>query len=55
LGCNALSEEFENTEAYQWLVENAASYDFHLSYPRGNPYGIDFEPWHWCYIGEQLP
>lgn len=49
LGCDALSEKFENTDAYQWLIENAASFGFHLSYPRGNPYGIDFEPWHWCY------
>lgn len=49
LGCDALSEEFENTEVYQWLVDNAASFGFHLSYPRGNAFGIDFEPWHWCY------
>ncbi len=52
LGCGALTEEFENTEAYQWLVLNAEAYDFHLSYPRENPYGIDFEPWHWCHLGE---
>tara|TARA_R110002073_G_scaffold268522_2_gene431797 strand:- start:410 stop:946 length:537 start_codon:yes stop_codon:yes gene_type:complete len=49
LGCDALIEEFENTAAFQWLMDNAASFGFHLSYPRGNPYGIDFEPWHWCY------
>ena len=49
LGCGALTEEFENTNAYQWLVENAGSFGFHLSYPRGNPHGIDFEPWHWCF------
>ena len=52
LGCDALSEEFENTAAYQWLAENAEDFDFHLSYPRGNPSGIDFEPWHWCYKDE---
>ncbi len=52
LGCDALSEEFENTEAYQWLAENARAFGFHLSYPRGNPHGIDFEPWHWCYRAE---
>ena len=51
LGCDALSEEFENTKAYQWLVKNAEQHDFHLSYPRDNPFGIDFEPWHWCYRG----
>lgn len=55
LGCDALSEDFENTQAYQWLNEKAAGFGFRLSYPRGNPFGIDFEPWHWCYQGEQLP
>ena len=52
MGCDALSENFGKTPAYQWLVENAGSYGFSLSYPRGNPYGIDFEPWHWCYSDE---
>ena len=52
LGCDALSEEFENTDAYQWLASNAAGFDFYLSYPRGNLSGIDFEPWHWCYKDE---
>ena len=49
LGCDALSENFEKTKAYQWLVEHSDSYGFSLSYPRDNPFGIDFEPWHWCY------
>ncbi len=52
MGCDALSEEFEKTPAYQWLVDNARDYGFSLSYPPGNPYGIDFEPWHWCYSEE---
>ena len=52
LGCDALSEEFENTDAYQWLASNAAGFDFYLSYPRGILSGIDFEPWHWCYKDE---
>lgn len=52
LGCNALSEEFEKTKAYQWLEVNAGSHGFYLSYPPGNPYGIIFEPWHWCYREE---
>jgi D-alanyl-D-alanine carboxypeptidase len=49
MGCDALSEDFAKTKAYQWLTENAAGFGFFLSYPVGNPYGIDFEPWHWCY------
>lgn len=47
--CDALAEEFKNTPAYQWLVEQAREYGFHLSYPPGNQFGIAFEPWHWCF------
>lgn len=52
LGCDALSEEFENTPAFQWLKRNSSSFGFRLSYPKGNEFGIDFEPWHWCYVEE---
>lgn len=44
-----LEEEFENTEAFKWLTTNAARYGFYLSYPRGNEYGVIYEPWHWCF------
>lgn len=47
--CDALQEEFENTEAFQWLENQAGSYGFSMSYPRGNALGISYEPWHWCY------
>jgi D-alanyl-D-alanine carboxypeptidase len=48
-----LSASFENTEAYQWLTDNAHKYGFTLSYPRGNAYYI-FEPWHWRFVGRAL-
>lgn len=44
-----LDEEFANTDAFQWLEQYASAYAFTLSYPRGNPHGIAFEPWHWCW------
>lgn len=44
---------FENTEAYQWLLDNAYKYGFALSYPQGNTYYI-FEPWHWRFVGKDL-
>lgn len=47
--CDVLTVDFEKTKAYQWLEENAGAYGFVLSYPRDNPYGISFEPWHWCF------
>lgn len=42
-------ESFEHTRAFAWLRENAAGHGFHMSYPRGNPHGIVYEPWHWRY------
>jgi D-alanyl-D-alanine carboxypeptidase len=45
----ALEIEFERSPAFAWLCDNAASFGFHLSYPRGNPHGIAYEPWHWCW------
>lgn len=48
-GCDALVEEFEHTKAFQWLRKEAKRFGFHLSYPRGNRFGIDYEPWHWCF------
>jgi D-alanyl-D-alanine carboxypeptidase len=48
-GCAALDEAFENTAAFSWLDRNAARFGFSLSYPRGNPQGFLYEPWHWCF------
>lgn len=48
--CPALEEVFEETPAFRWLVANAGHFGFHLSYPRDNPMGISYEPWHWCYL-----
>ncbi len=53
--CEPLSDEFEKTEAFKWLACNAHLYDFSLSYPRGNPYGYAYEPWHWCFQHGQRP
>ena len=48
-GIENLSEEFENSTAFEWLNRNASRYFFSLSYPRGNSQGYQFEPWHWRY------
>ncbi|HTM69385.1 MAG TPA: M15 family metallopeptidase [Luteimonas sp.] len=42
-------ESFEATPAFAWLQANAGGHGFALSYPRGNPHGIAYEPWHWAY------
>jgi zinc D-Ala-D-Ala carboxypeptidase len=40
---------FEHSTAFAWLCRRAAMFGFSLSYPRGNPSGIQYEPWHWCW------
>lgn len=42
-----LEESFENTAAFAWLSAHAGRFSFRLSYPRDNPHGIAYEPWHW--------
>ena len=42
--------DFENTEAFRWLLKNAAKFHFKLSFNKDNKY-IDYEPWHWRYEG----
>lgn len=48
-GCAPAEEIFETTNAFAWLSEHAAEYGFSLSFPRDNPYGYIYEPWHWCF------
>jgi D-alanyl-D-alanine carboxypeptidase len=40
-------ESFERTPAFAWLQAHAAGFGFRMSYPRDNPHGIVYEPWHW--------
>lgn len=44
-----LDPAFARTPAFRWLRRHAGRFGFHLSYPRGNPHGIGYEPWHWCW------
>ncbi len=44
---------FAQTEAYRWLLENAHTYGFILSYPEGNIHYV-YEPWHWRFVGTEL-
>lgn len=47
-GSRPLTEEFEESDAFRWLSGNAARFGFSMSYPRNNPWGIIYEPWHWA-------
>ena len=48
-GTPPAEEVFEQTPAFEWLTRRAREFGFELSYPRGNPHGILYEPWHWCW------
>ncbi|MFH1385521.1 MAG: M15 family metallopeptidase [Patescibacteria group bacterium] len=43
-------EDFDQSDEYKWLLKNAKKFGFSLSYPKGNKYGVMFEPWHWHYV-----
>ena len=47
LGSRPLTEEFETTDAFRWLQAEADRFGFGMTYPRDNPWGIIYEPWHW--------
>jgi D-alanyl-D-alanine carboxypeptidase len=44
-----LEEEFESSEAFSWLTESASGFGFQMSFPRDNPHGVAYEPWHWAW------
>ncbi len=48
-----LNEGFADTPAGIWLAENSYKYGFILRYPKGKEdiTGIDYEPWHFRYVG----
>ena len=48
-GYAVLEEEFEESEAFEWLQKNAGKFDFSMTYERGNAYGYLYEPWHWVW------
>lgn len=51
--CASSSADFQNTQEYAWLCENAHKYGFILRYPenKSDITGVKFEPWHWRYVG----
>lgn len=48
-----LNTTFDKTQAYKWLSANAARYSFEMSFPKNNPQGVSYEPWHWRYVGDR--
>jgi D-alanyl-D-alanine carboxypeptidase len=48
-GAPPLTEEFDQTLAFRWLQTHAQKFQFKMTYPRGNPHGVIYEPWHWVH------
>lgn len=46
-GFKPLQEQFDQSDAFGWLADNAPQFGFTMSYPKNNPQGIIYEPWHW--------
>jgi len=44
---------FASTSAFRWLQVNAARFGYELSFPRNNPQGVSYEPWHWRFVGDR--
>lgn len=54
-GDYSLTETFENTAAFRWLMENCAEYGFVLRFPKNKEgaTGVIYEPWHFRYVGRE--
>jgi D-alanyl-D-alanine carboxypeptidase len=48
-GCPPVTEEFEKTPAFNWLTQRGQEFGFWMTYPRGNQFGVIYEPWHWVF------
>ena len=48
-----VEKTFAQTAAFRWLKQNALKYSFELSFPPNNPQGVNYEPWHWRFVGDR--
>lgn len=46
-----VSISFGQTAAFQWLTQHAQAFGYELSFPADNPQGVNYEPWHWRFVG----
>ena len=49
-------EQFDKTEEFKWMMNNASNYGFILRYPKGKEEitGYQYESWHYRYVGIEL-
>jgi zinc D-Ala-D-Ala carboxypeptidase len=46
-----ISLDFAKTAAFRWMKLHAKEFGFELSFPENNAQGVNYEPWHWRFIG----
>ena len=46
-----ITYKFAETDAFKWLTLHAKEFGFELSFPKNNPQGVSYEPWHWRFVG----
>jgi zinc D-Ala-D-Ala carboxypeptidase len=46
-----ITNQFAETQAFQWLSLHAKEFGFELSFPKNNSQGVSYEPWHWRFVG----
>ncbi len=53
--CRELEEYWDQSPAFDWMVEHCAEYGFILRYPKEKQHitGVIYEPWHYRYVGER--
>ncbi len=51
--CWELEEYWEDSAAFDWMMEHCADYGFILRYPKESQHitGVIYEPWHYRYVG----
>ncbi|MEG1862108.1 MAG: M15 family metallopeptidase [Oscillospiraceae bacterium] len=51
-----LTQEFEKTDHFKWLIANCKNYGFILRYPKDREAvtAIQYEPWHYRYVGVDI-
>lgn len=45
-----ITYKFAETDAFKWLTLHAKEFGFELSFPKNNPQGVSYEPWHWRFV-----
>ncbi|MEM9218281.1 MAG: M15 family metallopeptidase [Cyanobacteria bacterium P01_F01_bin.150] len=48
-----INQQFATTQAFEWLTQNASKYGYELSFTQNNEQGVNYEPWHWRFIGSE--